>query len=171
MDDRINVISDTIQEFMDVRYYLCGCYFQRDGKRLHRAVWEHFNGEIPEDYHIHHLDGDRHNNAIENLALLPGIDHVRKHAQSEERRENGRRAIVMAMKTAPEWHHSNEGREWHSQQAKRTWEKHREPHEEVCTECGKVYLSRDLGHKGNHFCGQNCRAKYGRRKRCENNKD
>ena len=170
MDDRVKVINSTIQEFMGVRFYLCGHYYQNKGKRLHRSVWEFFNGEIPEGYHIHHIDGDRNNNNIENLALMPGLAHTRMHAVSEDRRENGRRAIVLAIKVAPEWHHSKEGKEWHSKHAKETWAKHREPHEKICTGCGAVFMSNDIGHKGNHFCSQNCKARYYRRTRNANKK-
>ena len=63
-------ISTTAQRFDGVTYYLCGEYFQRKGRRLHRAVWEHHNGKIPNGYHVHHKDGDRNNNDISNLELL-----------------------------------------------------------------------------------------------------
>lgn len=170
MEDRVIVISDTIQEFRGERFYLCGYYFQHKGKRLHRAVWEYFNGEVPEGYHVHHIDEDRSNNDIENLSLMPGLAHMRSHADSEERRENGRRAIRIAIEIAPEWHKSNEGRAWHSKHAKEVWAKHGE-HEQVCTGCGKTFMSRDIGHKGNHFCNQNCKARYYRRKRNESKDD
>lgn len=49
-------ISTTAQRFDGVTYYLCGEYFQRKGRRLHRAVWEHHNGKIPNGYHVHHKD-------------------------------------------------------------------------------------------------------------------
>lgn len=170
MDDRVIVVSDTIQEFMGARYYLCGYYYQRKGKRLHRAVWEYFNGEIPEGYHVHHIDENRANNDIENLSLMPGIEHINNHAKTEKRRENGRKAIRVAIEIAPEWHHSDEGKAWHSEHAKETWAKHGE-HEEICTGCGKTFMSRDLGHKGNHFCHPNCKARFYRRKKHENKKD
>lgn len=164
MDDTVRVISDTIQEFCGTRYYLCGYYFQHNGKRLHRVVWEYFNGEIPEGYHVHHLDGDRSNNDIENLALLPGLDHITAHAREESRRENGRRAIRIAIEIAPEWHHSEEGKRWHSDHSLKMWEKYKKPHEEICTGCGCTYLAYGIRHKGNHFCSNNCKARYYRRK-------
>lgn len=167
MADRINVVSDTIQEFMGARYYLCGNYFQRKGKRLHRAVWEHYNGDVPTGHHVHHVDGNRSNNDIDNLELIIGKAHLERHARTEERRENGRRAIRLAIEKAPEWHRSEEGKEWHSKHAKETWAKHKE-RERICTGCGEIYMSRDLGHKGNHFCHQNCKARYYRRMRNAN---
>ena len=66
----VKVISNTVQKFNGESYYLCGQYFQRKGKRLHRTVWEFHNGTIPKGYHVHHKDGNRSNNAIENLTLM-----------------------------------------------------------------------------------------------------
>ena len=153
----VKVISDTIQEFNGERYYLCGYYFQHKGKRLHRAVWEYYNGEIPEGYHVHHIDEDRGNNQIENLSLVPGVEHINHHAQSEKWRENGRRAIVLAIEAAPEWHASEEGFEWHSRQAKMFWNE-REPHFNVCNYCGDEYLTRCVQIGGKHFCSNKCKA-------------
>lgn len=158
------IISDTIQEFNGERFYLCGPYFQHKGVRLHRKVWEYHNGPILEGYHIHHIDGEKANNQLSNLALMPGLEHVKEHAGTEARRENGRRAIRIAIAVAPEWHRSEEGKAWHSEQGKKIWAK-RQPVKYICTECGKEYESMQVRHTGNHFCHQNCRAKFGRRKR------
>jgi hypothetical protein len=46
------VLTDKKQMFNGVTYYLCGKYFQKNGIRLHRVVWEYHNGEIPEGYHV-----------------------------------------------------------------------------------------------------------------------
>ena len=48
--------------------------FQFNGYRLmvHDIVWEMFTGAIvPHDKQIHHIDGNRGNNRIENLRLIP----------------------------------------------------------------------------------------------------
>ena len=62
-------------------YYLNSTTHQR----LHRAVWEHHNGEIPDGFHIHHIDKDKSNNEIVNLALLPGRIHVYLHGKERNR--------------------------------------------------------------------------------------
>lgn len=157
----VTTISDTIQEFNGERFYLCGHYFQHKGKRLHRAVWESYNGDIPEGYHVHHIDGDRTHNDIDNLSLMPGLEHIGMHAKEESRRANGRRAILFAIAAAPEWHRSEEGRAWHSQHSKDVW-KDRPEREYVCTCCGKTFLSTRVQHNGKMFCSANCRSQYRR---------
>ena len=59
-----------------------GYYAKTNGKRtsLHRDVWEHFNETIPDGWDIHHIDGDKENNAIENLECLPKAEHTRKYS-------------------------------------------------------------------------------------------
>ena len=45
----------------------------------HRLVWEHHNGTIPNDMEIHHINGIRDDNRIENLALVSHADNIRKY--------------------------------------------------------------------------------------------
>lgn len=46
---------------------------------IHRLVWEKYNGEIPDGYQIHHIDGNKLNNDISNLQLLSAEEHTRLH--------------------------------------------------------------------------------------------
>ena len=159
---QVNVISETKQEFDGTMYYLCGHYYQHKGKRLHRAVWEYHCGEIPDGFDVHHEDGDRANNQIDNLRLLPRAEHHAAHR--EQCSANGKRAIALAIAAAPEWHRSEAGRNWHSEHERAYWAS-REPTEYTCSMCGKAFKSmRAYGESGNRFCCQNCRAKYRRRR-------
>ena len=48
----------------------------------HRLVMEQFlDRTLETDEHVHHLDGNRENNSIENLELVPQWLHMQKHAQ------------------------------------------------------------------------------------------
>lgn len=59
-----------------------GYYGRTTGDRgmMHRAVWEHFNGPIPDGWDVHHLDRDRTNNDISNLTCLSKDEHTKLHA-------------------------------------------------------------------------------------------
>ena len=54
-------------------------YFERFGKRLHRAVWEWHNGPIQSKFQIHHLDENRENNQIDNLEMISEKEHKQLH--------------------------------------------------------------------------------------------
>lgn len=60
-----------------------GYYGRTTGKRdmMHRAVWEHHNGPIPDGWDVHHRDRDRTNNDIANLECLPKHEHTKLHAR------------------------------------------------------------------------------------------
>ena len=46
----------------------------------YRRVWEKMTGrEIPVGYHIHHLDNDKSNNAIDNLVCVSPQEHFEIH--------------------------------------------------------------------------------------------
>lgn len=95
-------------------------------KRMHRYVWEYYNGEIPEGYQIHHIDKDRSNNDISNLELIPFTEHAKLH--NKEKAITRHAEIVQNIKEnvlpkAIEWHKSDEGRQWHSEKQKHKWMK------------------------------------------------
>ena len=46
-------------------------------KRIHRLVYETFVGAIPKGYHVHHIDGNKQNNRVDNLMVLSESDHLK----------------------------------------------------------------------------------------------
>ena len=79
----VTVLSNTIQKFNGESYYLCGMYFQRKGKRLHRTVWKYHNGEIPKGYHVHHKDGNKLNNELQNLQYATQSENMKEYYKSK----------------------------------------------------------------------------------------
>lgn len=54
--------------------------------KSYRKIYKEFHGKIPIDengvvFDIHHIDGDRKNNSIENLLALSIDDHYKVHFQ------------------------------------------------------------------------------------------
>lgn len=54
----------------------------RSTKRIHRLVAETYIGDIPTGYQVHHKDGDKQNNHVENLEIIHPVDH-RKETEIE----------------------------------------------------------------------------------------
>lgn len=150
------VISATVQEFLGVRYYLCGFYFQHKGRRLHRAVWEHHNGPAPRGFHVHHINDDRSDNRIGNLEALPGSQHLSHHLKQNPRPPPGPQALAAAAK----WHRSRVGRKWHRQHGLRTADAQASRLVElVCEMCGKAFQTQAHVAGRTKFCHLNCRAR------------
>ena len=143
-----------------------GIYFCRDDNtgyylnstlkvRMHRYVWEQEVGPIPDGFDVHHIDGDKSNNSIDNLSLLTNRAHQILHGKEESRKAKMRLNIAKAQEAAKAWHSSPEGLAWHSEQGKRTAE-NVELKEFVCSYCGKKFLSKPFGqHK---YCSGACKS-------------
>jgi len=57
-----------------------GYYGQTSGNRtlLHRDVWKKVNGKIPPGFDLHHIDGNRSHNDIQNLEIYSKSEHASK---------------------------------------------------------------------------------------------
>lgn len=159
--------------------YFNGLKFTRDDKtgyylnsthkkRLHRAVWEHYYGEIPQDMEIHHKDGNKANNSINNLVLLSSLIHRKIHSEmlTQEQREcrrenmnkNARPAAVM-------WHKSSKGKEWHKKHYEKTKNKMHTARQYVCECCGKTFTSPQTTSR---FCSNACKSAWRRNSGIDN---
>lgn len=152
----VTVISGTIQEFQGIRYYRCGPYFQRKGKRLHIAVWEFICGPVPKGYHVHHIDHDRCNNQPDNLKLLPKGTHATHHLL--ERTEQSREIANRIRPLAVAWHKSDAGREWHKHHWHEFKDQILQPKDATCDQCSKGFSKRGAG----RFCSNNCKSAWRR---------
>lgn len=52
--------------------------------RIHKLVYEAFLGDIPEGCHVHHIDGSKQNNNVENLFLFSKSDHLSIHSSDPQ---------------------------------------------------------------------------------------
>jgi len=49
------------------------------GKHQHKLIWIKHNGPIPLGYCIHHINGDKKDNRIDNLECLSRKEHGLRH--------------------------------------------------------------------------------------------
>lgn len=107
-----------IFEFNGLRYYRRPRYryYRSDpgkgGTYLHRDVWSFHHGVIPEDCHIHHVDGDPTNNDPGNLECKTGSDHMAYHMAEPGRKETSSKYFKIAVFAAAEKRNANP--EWSS---------------------------------------------------------
>lgn len=139
-------------------------------ERLHRYVWRFYNGDIPEGYHVHHVDEDKSHNEIENLSLLPSGEHASLHGnerwerETDKMKENLRKNAVPASKA---WHASDEGRKWHSSHARKVID-NLEPKTYICEYCHKEYKAFPTGR--HRFCSGACSSASRRKSGVDNEK-
>lgn len=147
-------------------YYLSSKPIGKRRVRLHRYIWEtESKRQIPRGYDIHHVDGDKNNNHIDNLMLITKHDHMCLHGDEATEETNNKRVknlIEKARPKASEWHKSEMGREWHRQHAIKVYS-NLEPVEYTCVFCGKKYKTKKrYGKSENTFCSNNCKAAFRR---------
>ncbi len=75
----IEIIDDTHQKFNGLIYTKDDTGHYQNVLAIHRAVYNYFFGDIPSDCVIHHLDTNKDNNDIMNLALMTRKEHNRLH--------------------------------------------------------------------------------------------
>ena len=152
-----------------------GLKFTRDDKsgyyrngtvmeRLHRYVWCFYNGPIPKGYEVHHIDLDKSNNDISNLALLTRSEHHRIHAAAitDEQLEQMRKNLAEnARPKASEWHRSEEGREWHRDHYEQMKASLHRKKTMTCENCEKEFVACDNGHT--RFCSNACKSAWRRK--------
>lgn len=156
--------DNSVQEFNGKTYHLYKGerYYSRGTKRLHRVVWEYYNGPIPKGHEIHHKDGNPANNDISNLDCISVHAHKEAHLEDVLRRTTSPESIAnmrRAGEFAKVWHGSEAGRKWHSDHAKREFET-LAVRPAVCECCGKEFKYKSFNKP--RFCSNACKSKWRR---------
>ncbi|MBR1580217.1 MAG: HNH endonuclease [Selenomonadaceae bacterium] len=84
-EPRVEIIDERHQKFNGVIYTRDknSGHYSREFL-LHRVVWQHFFGEIPKGFDVHHRDCDPSNNNISNMMLLTRAEHRKLHWHPEK---------------------------------------------------------------------------------------
>lgn len=123
-----------------------------------RWVWINHRGAIPEGMDIHHKDGNKGNNEIENLEMLDRSEHLKRHWQ-EGRFDLEKRRIQLT--EARKWLKTPEGRKRQSEDAIQAW-KERPNIEITCKNCGKKI---NAIFKRAQFCSDPCNYQFRRKQK------
>lgn len=135
------------------RYYENkGYYFFTE--RLHRRMWEDAYGPIPEDHHIHHKNGNSHDNRLENLECIHKKKHHSMHFSAMRQVEAMQRKE--SRDKANEWYRSEKGAKFLSGASKKGWEE-RKPIERICVICSAKFTTKNFN--GTKYCSQTCRSR------------
>ena len=123
---------------------------------LHRVVWQEAHGDIPDGYHIHHINGDCGDNRLENLECLSPSEHAKRHPLEGDRLERHLRHLDNIRPLASAWHRSEAAKEFHRRIAKKSWENF-VPTDAKCDQCGKDYKV-NARHENSKFCSNACKS-------------
>ena len=107
------IVPVQIFDGKEYRLYEGESYFSRGCKRLHVEVWKKYKGTIPKGFHVHHKDGNTHNNEIANLNIIRGELHLKYEGKKRFKNnpEFAEEFHAKGIEAAKVWHGSNEGKE------------------------------------------------------------
>ena len=140
------------------RLYDGEVYFSRGTKRLHRVVWEFYNGAIPDGYSVHHKDENTHNNLPENLELMENKNHLSLHIKKRcvENKDWLKRFSKAGNESSKKWHDSEAGRKWHSDHAKSMNLGNITYGNRICPICNGEFVAQT---NSQLFCSNSCKSK------------
>ena len=143
-------------------YYLSSTKIGTRRKRLHVYVYECERGQVvPVGYQIHHIDGDKSHNDIDNLACIPLHDHLSYHSKTyaNEHKEEKTKQMESIRPMSKAWHASAEGHEWHKKHYAKMKDALYVQHTFKCIVCGKEFQSSQIESK---FCCNAHKSQYRR---------
>ena len=81
----------------DKQGYLYVCLMKNGTKnweKVHRIIWEAFNGPIPDGYEINHINEDKSDNRLENLSIVTHKENINHGTCSKRAGEKHHKPVV-----------------------------------------------------------------------------
>lgn len=77
---KLGCIREWEYNYVSVQGYLIDCTDRNNKKEIHRKIYEEYhNVKLTNNDIIHHIDGNKLNNNIDNLVCMTRAEHVRLH--------------------------------------------------------------------------------------------
>jgi len=149
-------VSKEVKVYFGKKFYLQSSGYWVNWMPIHaqRWVWICHNGMPPDGMDVHHKNGDKGNNEIENLELLNRSDHLKKHWE-EGRFDLEKRRLQLDKVRPIDWLKSDEGRRAISEKGRAVW-KERKATAIACGYCGKQAFFKRWA----RFCCKSCYMKW-----------
>lgn len=80
MAEKLNIKAEWNYTYVSVQGYLIDCSDRENRILVHRKVMQdHLGRELSSNEIIHHIDGDKLNNSIDNLEIVTRSEHINMH--------------------------------------------------------------------------------------------
>jgi hypothetical protein len=126
------------------------------GQKLHRVVWAAAHGPIADKHEVHHKNGDKSDNRLENLECLPQFDHRHHHKSTPEHRAQAREAMRLARVALAEWEARNPDHRKTAGYQRRARERLPKV-AKICAQCGGNYECHQYEQRRSKFCSRKCK--------------
>ena len=135
------------------RYYQCSTQRNKTKtwSRLHRDVWQHHNGQIPDHLMVDHIDRDRDNNHISNLRLVTAKQN-RENISEEHKDMYSQRMKEYNSQESGKWWQDPEKKKQRSKALSEAWVNRAV--EKNCLLCSKPFTAK---HNSATYCSKECR--------------
>ena len=138
------------------RYSLQQRYYCRS-VQLHRQIWIDNFGPVPENHQIHHKNGNKLDNRLENLECVHIAEHRRIHnAQKEIQYQVCKIGSKLSEKKKRRYYLLKEGKNIQSENSKIFWNSRGEV-TRICVVCSTHYLTR-CARTRHGCCSNSCRC-------------
>lgn len=154
-------------------YFLSSTKINGKKYRLHRYIYEKYNGKIPDGFQIHHKDFNKLNNDIENLVLIKRGIHQKLHGDNSKNNKkwlewSRNNLKENARPKAIKWHKSKSGIEWHKKHYEELKHKLHKKINKNCANCNKEFITID--NNKSKFCSNKCKSAHRKKSGIDNEK-
>ena len=157
----LETVSDTKKIFNGFSFYK-----NKKGRysctiSLPRFLWQFYNGAIPENCDVHHIDFDKENNCLENLTLLTKEEHKKIHMEHKSKisRKIESKSKFICLNCGREYAAVDRGNNRYcSRKCQKEYDRKNHLETRQCIICGKNFMTD--ARSDSKFCSHECIGKF-----------